>query len=563
MEAKKDIGKAFREKLDGLDTQPNDALWGAISQSLDEKDKKKKFPFFWFYIISCTVISITAIAFVLSNLAGSNKKNPEIKPDSIENTISAGESITKESSVSEKNSAKGAHQSNKLSAGDSVSTESASSVSIDKNAANEKNGGVSVATSIQKNKASQSKTLQSNPQHNSAESESYATGNTHNSRSKNRKHSSKSGTVAATSTGQTAGNPNSKQSQSYAQTDTKNGKTSGNTTLPTDSGNNSNNNSDNSGNKTTSANTTINVEPTSDNSNTSASGKENTTSAIDTKTIGELNTLTAADSTKTVVDSLKIPIADTKEDEKKENKKDSIPPVPFKKFSVFAYGGPSYFTFPDRAIVTDSTTSGINTKSTTRFGILFSYRFSHKLSVRAGVSSYKLKQSASGIKLNYAMSGGSSTDPAQLIPTPDFTWIDYQQPFGTNSGVIISTLGDNYQAIINIDRELSYIEIPLEIGYNLFDKRFGVDVFGGGSMLLLNKNKVTAYNEMGQMYLGEWNATAKTSFTGTLGLGLHYKFTPSLQLNAEPVFNYYFNTYKDSKPYSFTFRLGLQYNFDF
>lgn len=559
MEAKKDIGKAFREKLDSLDRQPNDALWGAISQSLDEKEKKKKFPFFWLYILSCTVIGITAIAFVLSNLAGSNKNNPEIKPDGIENTISAGSSVTDETSVSEKNSAKGAHQSNKLSAGDS--TESASSVSIDKNAANKKNGGVSA--SVQKNKTSQSKSLQSNPQHNSAENESFATGNTQNSRTKNRKQSSKSGVASIAGATQTAGNSNSKQSQSYTQTATKNARSSGNTTLPTDSGNNSNNDSNDSVNKTISANTTINVEPTSDDSNTSASGKDNTTSAIDTKTIGKLNTLTATDSTKTVVDSLKTPIADTKEDEKKEDRKDSIPPVPFKKFSVFAYGGPSYFTFPDRTIATDSTTSGINTKSTTRFGVLFGYRFSNKLSIRAGVSSYKLKQSASGIKLNYAMSGGSSTDPAQLIPTPDFTWIDYQQPFGTNSGVIISTLGDNYQAIINIARELSYIEIPLEIGYNLFDKRFGVDVFGGGSMLLLNKNKVTAYNENGQMYLGEWNAAAKTSFAGTLGLGLHYKFTPSLQLNAEPVFNYYFNTYKDSKPYSFTFRLGLQYNFDF
>jgi len=150
-----------------------------------------------------------------------------------------------------------------------------------------------------------------------------------------------------------------------------------------------------------------------------------------------------------------------------------------------------------------------------------------------------------------------------LVPSPDFTWIDYQQPFGTNSGVIISNLGDNYQAIINIDRELSYVEIPLEVNYNLFDRRFGLNIFGGGSMLLLNKNEVTAYNEKGKMYLGKWNAAAKTSFTGTLGLGLYYKFTPSLQLNAEPVFNYYFNTYTDSKPYSFTFRLGLQYNFDF
>lgn len=562
MEAKKDIGKAFREKMDSLDRQPNDALWGAISQSLDEKEKKKKFPFFWLYILSCTVIGITAIAFVLSNLAGSNKNNPDIKPTGIENTISAGESITKGSSASDKKNAGEAALSNKRSADDSISDESVSSVSGNENA-NEQNGGVSVATTTQKNKASQSKTLQSNTPHNSTENEGYATGNGHNSRAKNRKQSSKTSAVAATGAGQTAGNSNNKQPQSYAQTGKKTATSPGNSVLPTDSEKNSNNNSiSQTADKTMVANTTGTTEPSSNNNNLS-SDKENISSSIDSKNIGSLNTLAATDSTKTVADSLKTPITDIKEEEKKEDKKDSIPPVPFKKFSVFAYGGPSYFTFPDRTIVTDSTTSGINTKSTTRFGVMFGYRFSNKLSVRMGVSSYKLKQSASGIKLNYVMEGGTPTNPAELIPTPDFTWIDYQQPFGTNSGVIISTLGDNYQAIINIDRELSYIEIPLELSYNLFDKRFGVDVFAGGSMLLLNKNKVTAYNEMGQMYLGEWNAAAKTSFTATLGLGLHYKFTSSLQLNAEPVFNYYFNTYKDSKPYSFTFRLGLQYDFDF
>ena len=65
------------------------------------------------------------------------------------------------------------------------------------------------------------------------------------------------------------------------------------------------------------------------------------------------------------------------------------------------------------------------------------------------------------------------------------------------------------------------------------------------------------------MFLGEWNVAAKTSFTGILGLGLHYTISPSLQVNAEPVFNYHFNTYNDSKPYSFTVRAGIQYNFDF
>ncbi|PZR13143.1 MAG: hypothetical protein DI539_19550, partial [Flavobacterium psychrophilum] len=303
--------------------------------------------------------------------------------------------------------------------------------------------------------------------------------------------------------------------------------------------------------------------PAATSSNNVTANNEKVSSAIETKSIGGVNIENITDTTKVAADSLKVTVAteETKKDD--ENKKDSIPPVPYKKFSVYAYGGPSYFSFPNRTVVTDSTTSDINTKSTTRFGVLLGYNLNRKLSIRTGVSVYKLKQSANGIKLNYTMES-TGTDIG-IMPPDNFTWIDYTG--GVTNGSVIDKLAtvsvNNYAAIINIDRELSYFEIPFEVNYNLFDRRFGINVFGGGSMLLLNKNEVTAYNEKGKMYLGEWNAAKKTSFTGALGLGLYYKISPSIQVNTEPVFNYYFNSYSDSKPYSFTFRIGLQYNFDF
>ncbi|MDI1257201.1 MAG: hypothetical protein PSV16_13995 [Flavobacterium sp.] len=46
MENKKDIGRLFREKLNNLDTTPNDAVWSAINADLDKK-KKRRFVFFF------------------------------------------------------------------------------------------------------------------------------------------------------------------------------------------------------------------------------------------------------------------------------------------------------------------------------------------------------------------------------------------------------------------------------------------------------------------------------------------------------------------------------------
>ncbi|MHA3787695.1 hypothetical protein ACX0HA_05740 [Flavobacterium hauense] len=559
MEAKKDIGKAIREKLDSLERQPGDALWNAISKDLDNEDKKKsKFPFFWFYVVSCTLIGIVVTAFVFSNLTRIDTDSA-VRPDAPAINSAPQSAVTEGIPAPEKNDQTDTSVSNKPTESKNVANTSASAL---KNTDNKNSSGVSVVPVTQKNKASQNRKL---PNNHLIEKEGFTTNNTtsNNSGKKSAKHNTAT-TANITKTKKTSKN---KVPQSYAQTDIKSASQSGNSRQHNDSGSttdNSKNTKSQTADRTTSANnltSNTKVIAKAGENNDSSSGKDNTSSSIDTKNIGAVNTSPINDSTKNVVDSLKTVIAETKEEEKKDDKKDSIPPVPYKKLSVYAYGGPSYFSFPGRKIVTDSTTSDIKTKSTIRFGVLFGYSLNHKLSIRAGLSIYKLKQSANGIKLNYTME--STGTEIGLVPTPDFTWIDYKQLFGTNNGVIMGQLGDNHQAVINIDRELSYVEIPLEVNYNLFDRRFGFNIFGGGSMLLLNKNEVTAYNEKGKMHLGEWNAAAKTSFTGTLGLGLYYKFTPSLQLNAEPVFNYYFDTYKDSKPYSFTLRLGLQYNFDF
>lgn len=567
MEAKKDIGKAIREKLDSLDRQPGDALWDAISNDLDKK-KKGKFPFFWFYVVSCTLICIAVTAFIFSN-SNDTENNNGIKTDSLENTTTVKNNVTKDSSALDRQSHKDAIVGNGTTNANEDTTKSSST---SKGAVNSSNTMGSFITIDQKNKTSHNKEPQSKKQLRKSEDQDFTTNNSNNK--VNTSNTAKSTNQFSKHTTSTLAGlkKNTNTLRTQAQTDAQTGNTAGsspqNNNNDTGSGKsiaNTNSNIPQAIDRTTSANGNGNSQTTSKTTenNNSSSDKENIASSIDTKTIGKLNTLAANDSTKNAVDSLKTVIADTKEETKKEdeNKKDSIPPVPYKKFSVYAYGGPSYFSFPNRTVVTDSTTSDINTKSTARFGVLFGYNLNRKLSIRTGVSMYKVKQTANGIKLNYTME--STGTEIGLIPTPDFTWIDYQQPFGTNNGIIIGQLGDNYQAIINIDRELSYVEVPLEVNYNLFDRRFGMNVFGGGSMLLLNKNEITAYNKKGKMYLGEWNAAAKTSFTGSMGIGLYYKVSPSFQVNAEPAFNYYFNSYKDSKPYSFTFRIGLQYNFDF
>jgi|GEM_PF-3383225 len=567
MEDKKDIGKAFREKLDSLDRMPSDALWDTISKDLDKK-KKRQLPF-WFYICG-SLLAIVCLVYFITQLSPDNNATVT-KQDNLQNdnsNFSPASTSVKNNSVNEKAFEDGDvngledSQNKENNAVDTHSTVTDVTTSTAKRSSKLRNNSktksatdkivIETGTSSKNNREQNNATIGAHhkqKKQNLNETASVGNSKTAKKGSKSKKHSTSSYS-SKTKTALSSGNRNTK---SYDAVDTtsiskkRDKKTSGKSKITGEIADFSSGKQTEkqSGNAPGTAITTP---------NTGISSEMALREGMPATTQDSLpeNILIQKDTLKTELPKEKVA---------EESKKDSLPPVIVKRFSVFAYGGPSLFNFPNRNIVTETTTSNINTKSSTRFGVLFGYRLNSKLRIRTGLSVYKLKQSAANIKLNYTMDGGSATNP-ELIPSADFSWIDYEQPFGTNSGQIINTLGENYQAIINIDRKLSYFEIPLEIGYTLLDNKFGLNIFGGGSILLLTKNEVYAYNEKGRMYLGAWNAAAKTSLTGTLGLGLHYNFSPFLQVNAEPTFNYYFNTYKDSKPSSFTTRVGMQYNFD-
>jgi hypothetical protein len=114
----------------------------------------------------------------------------------------------------------------------------------------------------------------------------------------------------------------------------------------------------------------------------------------------------------------------------------------------------------------------------------------------------------------------------------------------------------------SINQALGYIEIPLEIQYNLSDKKLGVNVIGGFSSFFLNNNEIYSNAENGsRTFLGEANNINKISYSANFGLGFNYKVSKKIDLNLEPLFKYQINTFKNTSGNFTPFFIGVYTGF--
>ena len=116
-----------------------------------------------------------------------------------------------------------------------------------------------------------------------------------------------------------------------------------------------------------------------------------------------------------------------------------------------------------------------------------------------------------------------------------------------------------------INQKIGYIEIPVEMSYKLLDKKFGVNINGGLSTLLLNENTVSVVSSDKYMFLGEANNLNKMHFSTNIGLGFKYSFYKAFQINIDPMLKYQLKTFSNDsgnfKPYFFGIYSGFSYSF--
>jgi len=212
----------------------------------------------------------------------------------------------------------------------------------------------------------------------------------------------------------------------------------------------------------------------------------------------------------------------------------------------------------------------VNNKKTgetnTSYGITVGYAINKDFRIRTGIHQVNLSYDTDNVIVFESVSNTPNENPLRNITfnnqinTQGISVIS-----ADNLGVqqISSTINDNFNAALS--QRIQYIEVPVEVEYQLSKKRFGVNIIGGFSSFILSDNQVVSEFDGYQTELGKANNINNLSFSTNLGIGLNYSFSKSFVYNFEPTFKYQINGFSNTSgsfnPYIIGVYTGFSYKF--
>lgn len=228
------------------------------------------------------------------------------------------------------------------------------------------------------------------------------------------------------------------------------------------------------------------------------------------------------------------------------------------KFTVATIFAPIYFSsFGDGSGIDaqykDNTSSG---NSSFSYGVKVAYQLSNKFSVQSGVNLINLGLTTNNI---YVTPGVAVVGFSNISANPIFARsADIATIKDKN---IISE--DNSSGSLN--QVFGYVEIPVEVKYNVTDGKFGINLVGGFSTLLLNRDEVFVETNSFSQSLGSSNSLRSVNFSGNIGLDIDYSLYKNLFINVSPMFKMQTNTFSKNsgsiQPYYLGVYTGLNYKF--
>ncbi|CDF81171.1 conserved hypothetical protein containing outer membrane protein beta-barrel domain [Formosa agariphila KMM 3901] len=264
----------------------------------------------------------------------------------------------------------------------------------------------------------------------------------------------------------------------------------------------------------------------------------------------------------TTIDSLSIEdaIAATNTHPKVDNK--------LKKWDIHPNIAPVYYSSTgkgshlDDQFISNSKSGEINTS----YGVGIGYAINKKIKLRSGINNLKLSFNTNDVVLleNPGISSSRGVPNLQHVSktnqSQNYSFLNANKV----STIQNSTFTSNNESG-SINQNISYFELPLEVEYNILNKRIAINVIGGFSTFILEDNQIYSENNTSRILIGEATNINDFSFSTNFGIGFDYNFSKRFNFNLEPTFKYQLNAYNNTsgnfKPYIIGVYTGFSFKF--
>ncbi|PKP13941.1 MAG: hypothetical protein CVU08_02645 [Bacteroidetes bacterium HGW-Bacteroidetes-3] len=229
------------------------------------------------------------------------------------------------------------------------------------------------------------------------------------------------------------------------------------------------------------------------------------------------------------------------------------------KFSVATIFAPIYFSSFGEGSGVDAQfkNNPSSGNSSYSYGVKVAYQLSDKFSLQSGVNLISLGLTTNNI---YVTPGVSVVGFSNLSANPLLSRSADISALKENA-----LSADNNESGGSINQIFGYVEIPVEVKYNVTDGKFGINLVGGFSTLLLNRDEVFVETNNFTQSLGSSNNLRSLNFSGNIGLDIDYSIYKNLFINVSPMFKVQTNTFSKNsgslQPYYLGVYTGLNYKF--
>jgi hypothetical protein len=225
------------------------------------------------------------------------------------------------------------------------------------------------------------------------------------------------------------------------------------------------------------------------------------------------------------------------------------------KFTVATIFAPIYINSLGDGSGVDSQFSNNSSSgnSSYSYGVKFAYELNNKFTLQSGVNLINLGFTTNNVYVNSAVSviGFSNISAEPMLSRNASTAVTKSNSIDANKASLNQVFG--------------YVEIPVELKYNVTDGKFGINLVGGFSTLLLNRDEVFIETNDFSQSLGSSNNLRSVNFSGNIGVDIDYLIHKNLYINVSPMFKMQTNTFSKNsgslQPYYLGVYTGLNYKF--